>query len=371
MGLSAVHRYKIRELLFIIIYWVISVRLFVVLDSTSFSSNPINDPKVFQILRTNLTAGFAAALAIGLLTGLSELYFFQRYFRNQPIYRLLLTKSLVYFTSIIIIGFFTLFGYNLITHDPGFTEAFQFSVNLFKSGVFYRIMLVGAILSLGINFLLITKNKIGHSIFMPILLGKYHRPKDEERIFLFIDLKSSTSIAERLGHKKYSRLLQDCFNDLANLVIKHRGSIYQFVGDESVVTWKARRTKNYHECVNLFFEFQEYLFSRSDYYIQQYQLVPVFKGSANAGHVMVAEVGGTVKSEIAYHGDVLNAAARMMELCNLYQKDLVISEKIFKHLPNKVEGIQIDHQGEFQLRGKDQKLLVYSATSKNLKHKLL
>jgi len=44
-----------------------------------------------------------------------------------------------------------------------------------------------------------------------------------------MDLKSSTYYAEQLGHFKYSRLIQDCFNDLSASVLKNKAQIYQFV----------------------------------------------------------------------------------------------------------------------------------------------
>ena len=33
-----------------------------------------------------------------------------------------------------------------------------------------------------------------------MLVGKYHQPRVEDRIFLFIDLKDATECAEQLGH---------------------------------------------------------------------------------------------------------------------------------------------------------------------------
>ena len=40
-----------------------------------------------------------------------------------------------------------------------------------------------------------------------------------------IDLKSSTQAAEQLGHKKYSLLIQDCFRDLSDLIVKYGGGV--------------------------------------------------------------------------------------------------------------------------------------------------
>jgi adenylate cyclase len=39
--------------------------------------------------------------------------------------------------------------------------------------------------------------------------------------------------------------------------------------------------------------------------------VPEFKGALHGGNVVVSEVG-KYKSEIAYHGDVLNTTSRML-----------------------------------------------------------
>jgi len=46
------------------------------------------------------------------------------------------------------------------------------------------------------------------------LLGKYSKPQEEERIFMFMDLKSSTEIAEKLGHLQYSSFVRDSIMDI-------------------------------------------------------------------------------------------------------------------------------------------------------------
>ena len=50
---------------------------------------------------------------------------------------------------------------------------------------------------------LFIRDKFGPVEFVNFLKGKYLRPKREERIFMFTDLKSSTAIAERLGEERY------------------------------------------------------------------------------------------------------------------------------------------------------------------------
>ena len=79
-------------------------------------------------------------------------------------------------------------------------------------------------------FILQFSDKFGQGILLNFVMGN--------RIFLFMDLKDSTSIAEKLGHVKYSRLLQDCYYELTEVVTKHSAQICQYVGDEVVLSWK-------------------------------------------------------------------------------------------------------------------------------------
>jgi adenylate cyclase len=49
----------------------------------------------------------------------------------------------------------------------------------------------------------------GPRVLVNLLLGKYHHPKIETRIFMFLDMEGSTTIAERLGHEVFFRLRQE------------------------------------------------------------------------------------------------------------------------------------------------------------------
>lgn len=51
-----------------------------------------------------------------------------------------------------------------------------------------------------------------------LVTGRFCTPTAEERNFMFLDLQASTTLAEQLGHIKYSMLIQDCFNDLGVVV---------------------------------------------------------------------------------------------------------------------------------------------------------
>ncbi len=69
------------------------------------------------------------------------------------------------------------------------------------------------------------------------VLGKYRFPVEEERVFLFADLAGSTALAERLGPHLYSRFIGDCFQDMSEAILAWRGKVYQYVGDQVIVSW--------------------------------------------------------------------------------------------------------------------------------------
>ena len=202
--------------------------------------------------------------------------------------------------------------------------------------------------------------KIGEEVFTDLLLGSFRPAQEEERAFLFLDLRASTTIAEQLGHETYSFFIQDCFRDLHAAVKASHASVYQYVGDEAVLTWYAQTAVENSNCLRAYFEFESQLHSRSAYYQERYGVVPMFKGGLHLGKVMTAEVG-VVKRDIAYHSDVLNTAARIQGLCNEKDARLLVSKDIADLLTRDTR-YSITHKGEVLLRGKKQAVEVYGVT---------
>jgi adenylate cyclase len=210
-----------------------------------------------------------------------------------------------------------------------------------------------------INFISLMNRKFGPGQMWLIFLGKYSKPITENRIFMFLDLKDSTTIAEKLGHIIYSKLLQQVFLDMSKLILRSDAEIYQYVGDEAVLTWKI---KNYDtefiKPIQLFFAYRRRLEKRKSYYKNKFGLMPEFKAGVNAGVVTVAEIGD-LKREIAYHGDVVNTAARLRSACNEFNKQLLASEYVIMNLKEPIE-YSIEEIGEVNLRGKRNPIKVFS-----------
>ncbi len=209
------------------------------------------------------------------------------------------------------------------------------------------------------NFILQVSRKFGRGNLLRLIVGKYHKPKDEYHIFMFMDLKGSTAIAEKLGHNKYSQLMQNCFYDLTDIVIKYKASIYQYVGDEVVLTWNMKNGIQNLNCIKTYFAFERKLKSREKFYLNNFKSIPFFKCGIDCGEVTVAEIG-EIKREIAYHGDVLNTAARIEKQCTPLNKKMLISEYLEKKLPEDLQDFTKELIGNIELKGKKGKINLYS-----------
>ena len=110
-----------------------------------------------------------------------------------------------------------------------------------------------AVVAVTIQFVLQMNRMLGINVLGYFAAGIYRRPKAEERVFLFVDLVGSTQLAERLGSARYFELLRRFVDDLSDPVLESDGEIYQYAGDEVVITWPLAAGVRAANCVACFF----------------------------------------------------------------------------------------------------------------------
>ncbi|MCP3929658.1 MAG: adenylate/guanylate cyclase domain-containing protein [Bacteroidetes bacterium] len=222
-----------------------------------------------------------------------------------------------------------------------------------KNGIFAFSLAVGTSIVLQIN------NKFGPGVLTQLLLGRYHRPREEERIFMFLDLKSSTTIAEKLGHFRFYELLNDFFSDITDSIIYSRGEIYQYVGDEVVVSWQMKYGLRNASCIRCFYSIKEAIAQRATKYKLKYGFVPQFKAGLHCGPVTVGEIG-EIKKEIVFTGDVLNTTSRIQNMCNEYSVNILISKMLLDRLLLPPHSYNTNKIGDIELKGKKQVVRLYT-----------
>jgi len=237
---------------------------------------------------------------------------------------------------------------------------FRYSYGSNMKILFVVIFVIIALLILLLNFILQSIKNMGFYNLESFLTGKYHKPVIEDRAFLFLDLKSSTSHAEKLGHLIYSQMIKDCVQDINTLLNKYNAEVYQYVGDEIVLTWKTDAALDELNFIEIFYAFERLLNSRSRHYKRKYNLIPEFKAGANSGRVTATEIG-VVNRNLAFHGDVLNTAARIQELCNKYDRKLLISG-FLKDQIGDIHSIHfnLESLGNQQLKGKLENVEIFA-----------
>ncbi len=293
-------------------------------------------------------------IGLGVLYALVDFGFEKVKSKKMPLGLDLMIKSALHFiVTIFLVTVIRFIASSLMNVNFEVEFGWWLSDKRFWSLIFYIV-----VSSVVFSFVKIAIERFGSGVFLKILMGKYTNPKEEERIFMFLDLKDSTSIAEKLGHHKYSQFIQDCFLDLNEVVLKYDAEIYQYVGDEAVLSWPYKRGLTNNNCLGLFFAFQDQRQSRKNYYQEKYKVFPEFKAGLHGGALMVAEVG-FVKKELAYHGDVINTSARIQAECNKYNVALLLSEKLLQDL--KIDDLSTSKSlGNVLLKGKQEEVKIHT-----------
>lgn len=189
------------------------------------------------------------------------------------------------------------------------------------------------------------------------ILSPQAKGVEEDRIFMFLDMKASTTHAETLGPIKYSALIQDCFADMTKAAKQTAAEIYQYIGDEAVFTWKTSPI-NFLYAIQHFFYFRDHLAQRAGYYRKHYGMVPKFKAGIHHGKVVRTPVGVTHKT-LAFHGDAINTASRIQGKCNVLGRDLLVSGDVMEQVALPCGYVDM---GEHLLRGKDRKVRLYGVS---------
>jgi len=291
----------------------------------------------------------------GLIFGTLEFYFDKFIYKKISFGRSILVGAISYLVAIILL---VTFGIRAFTRIVGVELDWQIFPGYVFSGEMIMLIVYCFIVGFFIDLFREIDKKFGPGNLWKMLKGEFYHPKEEQRIFMFLDLKNSTGLAEELGHSRYSQLIQDCFKDVSEMVLRYKASIYQYVGDEIVLTWTIREGLDNLNCIQFYFAYKRKLQAKANFYEAKYGVIPTFKAGLEMGPVMVAEVGD-LKREIAYHGDVLNTAARIQACCNTYGKNLLISENLEESFRDALQD-KTELLGDIQLRGKQKNVKVYS-----------
>lgn len=301
-----------------------------------------------------------AVTIVGLLVGTIEMLWLKNTFSQKSFSSKLLLK----------LGLYTLIMLIIISITYPMAASIELELPIYHERVWAKfanflgsLTFLSTLLSMSVSlfccfFYAGISENLGHGVLVNFFTGKYHQPKEEERIFMFLDMRASTTVAEKLGHTQYFDLLKEYYSDLSEGIIRHSGEVYQYIGDEIIVTWKYKQGLKNNNCINSFFAMKKDLDGRKDFYLKKYGIAPTFKAGIHLGKATTGEIGA-LKKEIFFLGDLLNTTARIQGLCNDYQEDLIISQVLADKLHAAANAsFRIVPLGEASLKGRVEPLAI-------------
>jgi adenylate cyclase len=218
-----------------------------------------------------------------------------------------------------------------------------------KTVLLYALTISGSLV-----FILRVRELLGRDVFLSLLTGRYRRPIQEERVFLFIDLAGSTSYAERYGDLRMQEYLGKLFATIADPVLRYRGSIDDYVGDAAVITWPFDRATNNAACIHCVFDILEIIDADAHRWQKEFGEVPRLRAALHGGTIVAAEIG-LDRHKITYFGDTVNTTARLEGFCKTLGHQVLISTDLARkmRLPHYV---RVEDLGEHAVKGRGQKL---------------
>lgn len=295
-------------------------------------------------------AGFLAGLVIATL----ELGFFSGGLRKRRFIYILILRTSLYFVFLTLLILNVLIISRMIRLDQSYVgvlsdPAFQHYV--FKED-FPTLIVYAVFFAFSVNFTRMMSRKLGQGMLLSYITGTYRKPVIQERIVMFMNLRNSQEISEKLGSLKFYEFLKDYFYDITEPIIIHRGIIHEYIEDLIVVTWDIKKGLTNSNCIRTFFQVVEELELKKETYFSKYEVIPKPYAAFHSGKLIRAEIGD-VKTEIAFQGDVMNTTSRILKKCEDLEVAVLASAHLVLRLDLPVIYKAIT-RGKMKLRGKEE-----------------
>jgi adenylate cyclase len=294
---------------------------------------------------------------ISLIIGYFMVSVLKNYLRNSSLWYNLIIKLLILVLFSFIMNFFIFMTYETIVAG----HSFSYAINRFEHNIFHTRWLIEKMPEWILLFILTllameVNEKYSRGVFFGIMLGRYLQPREENRIIMFLDLKDSTPIAEKLGHKEYFKFIRDFIFFVSEGMISHDGRIYQYVGDEIVIWWPTSK-KNAKLAVAGLITARKELNKHAELFRRNFGVLPEYKAGIHTGVVTVGQVG-LIKKDLVMSGDAINTAARIRSACTETNQKYLASKEMVDLL--EMKDWQAESIGQVDLKGKNQTMELFA-----------
>jgi adenylate cyclase len=181
-----------------------------------------------------------------------------------------------------------------------------------------------------------------------------------ELTVLFSDIRGFTTMSETTPPEKIVEMLNVHFSVMADIILKHNGTIDKYIGDAIMAFWGAPVKMDDHaeqsvlaaqEMLEGLKEVNKTLKDRGFG-----QEVKIGIG-INTGIATIGEIGSDKKKNYTIVGDTVNLASRLESITKEYKTPLIFSEYTYERVKNRITGKLL---GNVKVKGREQPVDIYT-----------
>ncbi len=176
---------------------------------------------------------------------------------------------------------------------------------------------------------------------------------------LFSDIRSFTSISERLQPEETLNLLNIHFSLFNKIVSTNNGFVDKYIGDEIMALFGDPNEKlsiTAYNAINTAIEMQDSL-KKEDMQNLEYKLNIGI--GIHIGQVIVGTVGSDERMDSTVVGDAVNISSRLQELTKIYENKILISGVTWRILNKEDNPFLAREINKLQLRGSSKPITVF------------
>lgn len=184
--------------------------------------------------------------------------------------------------------------------------------------------------------------------------------QEKEITIQFSDVRSFTSLSEKLTPTQVTDLLHDYLTPMTRIITEHEGTLDKFIGDAVMAFWNAPLDVENHQEKSLesaLFQ-QTKLDELNEIFIEKYGFTIAVGIGIHSGPVRVGNMGSADLFDYTLIGDNVNLASRLEGLTKFYGQKLVVSQNIVEACQGKYYFRILD---SVRVKGKEEPVTIYTA----------
>ena len=192
--------------------------------------------------------------------------------------------------------------------------------------------------------------------------------KREITVF-FSDIRSFTSISEKLSPEKLVHLINLYLNRMTSIILKHKGTVDKFIGDAIMALWNAPLKEEDHPklaCESAIEQIKDLKELQKE--LKQQKLPPINIGCGlHTGEAIIGNMGSEDRFDYTAMGDTVNLASRLEGLTKQYGADIIVSEATYQKVKDDFLFRKLD---AVKVKGKNKPVIIYELFAENSKENI-